>query len=248
MVVYQCHCFLLTACLIITSGFQNKLPLRLNGYHANFAFNTPIIVKLSSSAVIDSINDQQDYKPSLRNDIAKHTTGGWFPIGAPSTFDEVLPFNIEIAGQQLVVWKNPINKNTPTNGWNVMTDLCPHRLAPLSKGRVDTETGCIECPYHGWQFANNGTCTSIPQLEPEVESKLQLPTTAAHSLPVYMTEDLLWAFVPLPKETDPNIPHYFPNLPDDDFPELNLPSFMTVIRDVPYSFDFLVENFMDVGK
>ena len=26
-------------------------------------------------------------------------------------------------------------------------DLCPHRLAPLSQGRVDPLTGCIECPY-----------------------------------------------------------------------------------------------------
>jgi phenylpropionate dioxygenase-like ring-hydroxylating dioxygenase large terminal subunit len=48
-----------------------------------------------------------------------------------------------------------------------MLDECPHRLAPLSQGRVDRTTNCIECPCHGWQFHANGTLVNIPQLEPE---------------------------------------------------------------------------------
>ena len=46
---------------------------------------------------------------------------------------------------------------------------CPHRLAPLSEGRLATDpaTGAarVECSYHGWQFAGCGRCTSLPQLE-----------------------------------------------------------------------------------
>ena len=194
-------------------------------------------------------NDLDSYKLKLKNEInTKFTTGGWFAIGPPSIFDTVLPFDIKVAGQNLVVWKNPIDSNTPTNGWSVMTDICPHRLAPLSKGRVDTNTGCIECPYHGWQFASNGTCTSIPQLESDLQSKLNLPSAASQSLPVYMTTDMLWAFVPLPTNDLPVTPHYYPDFPDEHFPELNLPSITCNMRDLPYSFDFLVENFMDVGK
>eukprot|EP00966_Prymnesium_polylepis_P267498 6179543-Prymnesium_polylepis.1 len=45
-----------------------------------------------------------------------------------------------------------------------MSDACPHRLAPLSEGRVDAE-GRIECPYHGWTFSESGECTKIPQLK-----------------------------------------------------------------------------------
>jgi phenylpropionate dioxygenase-like ring-hydroxylating dioxygenase large terminal subunit len=168
--------------------------------------------------------------------------------GAPSTFETVLPFDIRIAGHDLVVWQSPIDINTPTQGWSVMQDICPHRLAPLSKGRVDAKSGCIECPYHGWQFATNGTCTNIPQLESDLQSKLSLPSTASHSLPVYLTEDMLWAFVSLPVKDPPGTPHYYPILPDDEFSALNLPTISTVTRDLPYSFDFLVENFMDVGK
>lgn len=41
-----------------------------------------------------------------------------------------------------------------------LDDLCPHRLAELSNGRV--VSGDIECPYHGWRFDGQGRCTSVP--------------------------------------------------------------------------------------
>jgi len=44
----------------------------------------------------------------------------------------------------------------------VLEDLCPHRLAPLSAGRV--VDGSLECAYHGWRFDSTGACISIPSL------------------------------------------------------------------------------------
>jgi phenylpropionate dioxygenase-like ring-hydroxylating dioxygenase large terminal subunit len=45
----------------------------------------------------------------------------------------------------------------------VLPDICPHRAAPLSKGRV--AGGVIECPYHGWTFdLFDGRCHSAPAL------------------------------------------------------------------------------------
>ena len=50
-----------------------------------------------------------------------------------------------------------------------LADQCPHRLAPLSDGRLatDPETGAkrLECSYHGWQFGGCGRCTKLPQLD-----------------------------------------------------------------------------------
>lgn len=46
-------------------------------------------------------------------------------------------------------------------------DVCPHRAAPLSAGRLVPEAGggeAIECPYHGWRFRTDGTCSAIPSL------------------------------------------------------------------------------------
>ena len=36
-----------------------------------------------------------------------------------------------------------------------LLDRCPHRLAPLSAGRV-REDGRLACPYHGWSFDGEG--------------------------------------------------------------------------------------------
>jgi vanillate O-demethylase monooxygenase subunit len=41
-------------------------------------------------------------------------------------------------------------------------DRCPHRLAPLTAGRVVGST--LQCGYHGWCFDADGGCTEIPSL------------------------------------------------------------------------------------
>jgi len=44
-----------------------------------------------------------------------------------------------------------------------LRDVCPHRAAPLSAGRLVGET--VECPYHGWRFGlRDGVCAAIPSL------------------------------------------------------------------------------------
>ena len=46
-------------------------------------------------------------------------------------------------------------------------DICPHRAAPLSAGRMvkdDTGAQAVECPYHGWTFRTDGVCSKIPSL------------------------------------------------------------------------------------
>lgn len=58
------------------------------------------------------------------------------------------PVAIEIMNRQFVVWHKNTDKekkNSKANQqWAVQLDECPHRLAPLSQGRVDQEDGCIE--------------------------------------------------------------------------------------------------------
>lgn len=41
-----------------------------------------------------------------------------------------------------------------------LDDRCPHRFAPLSRGRV--VDGSIECPYHGLRFGSSGACVLNP--------------------------------------------------------------------------------------
>jgi phenylpropionate dioxygenase-like ring-hydroxylating dioxygenase large terminal subunit len=53
-----------------------------------------------------------------------------------------------------------------------LRDICPHRAAPLSAGRMiagpgGTET--VECPYHGWRFRTDGVCAAIPSMVDDQE-------------------------------------------------------------------------------
>ena len=104
---------------------------------------------------------QKDVVKSTKQSIEKAVNKGtWMPIGDVKAMDVTsIPISIEVAGFSLVVWQNPLSLE-----WSVMHDVCPHRQAPLSEGRVDAVSGCIECPYHGWQFETDGACARIPQM------------------------------------------------------------------------------------
>lgn len=57
-------------------------------------------------------------------------------------------------GQDLVMWR------THDGQLSVMLDQCPHRGAALSGGKI--VDGCIECPFHGFQFDAGGQGQFIP--------------------------------------------------------------------------------------
>lgn len=67
-------------------------------------------------------------------------------------------------------------------------DRCPHRLAPLSIGRVVGDR--LECGYHGWRFDADGLCTEIPALGPGAT----IPPRACLERPFAVTEryGLVW--------------------------------------------------------
>jgi phenylpropionate dioxygenase-like ring-hydroxylating dioxygenase large terminal subunit len=48
-----------------------------------------------------------------------------------------------------------------------LRDVCPHRAAPLSSGRLCEIGGeaAVECPYHAWAFrVSDGKCAAVPAL------------------------------------------------------------------------------------
>jgi len=160
-------------------------------------------------------------------------------VASAAGMDHNLPNQIEIAGEKYVVWKTPasFDSKDKTGSWNVMKDVCSHRYAPLSQGRIDKLSGCIECPYHGWQFDKKGACTKIPQ----VDSGKSIPSAAdVTSFPVKVMGDIIFSFLPLPGK----YANYFSISPEEAFPMISkLAPFY--VRELPYSFDFLLENFMD---
>ncbi len=73
--------------------------------------------------------------------------------------DEVTqaPFSRTICDRQIVLYR------TASNDVAALTDRCPHRKAPLSKGMVRGDD--IECPFHGMLFSPSGACIDIPSQE-----------------------------------------------------------------------------------
>lgn len=81
----------------------------------------------------------------------------WYPVMPICDLDKSRPLGKKILGIDVVIWWD---KNE--NEWKVMDDSCPHRLAPLSEGRID-QWGRLQCVYHGWCFGGSGDCKFIPQ-------------------------------------------------------------------------------------
>lgn len=77
----------------------------------------------------------------------------WWPL---ATYNEVSnkPIRVTALQQEFVLYRLPNGKA------QVLSDLCVHRGGALSDGWL--EGNCIVCPYHGWQFTDDGACVKIP--------------------------------------------------------------------------------------
>jgi phenylpropionate dioxygenase-like ring-hydroxylating dioxygenase large terminal subunit len=83
-----------------------------------------------------------------------------------------------------------------------LKDICPHRAAPLSAGRIledpangrAAEGASVECPYHGWRFRTaDGVCAAIPSL---VEGQdLEVSRIKVRRYPLHESDGLVWIYV-----------------------------------------------------
>jgi phenylpropionate dioxygenase-like ring-hydroxylating dioxygenase large terminal subunit len=81
----------------------------------------------------------------------------WYAVAYLRDLDPRRPTAFTLLGDDLVLWFDRGGQR-----WRAFADVCPHRLVPLSQGRLNAE-GQLECPYHGWCFDGDGRCTAIPQ-------------------------------------------------------------------------------------
>jgi len=73
-----------------------------------------------------------------------------------------------------------------------LRDICPHRGVPLSAGTICADQ-TVECAYHGWRFAPDGTCRAIPSL---VDGQNLDPSRIrVRSYSLREQDGLLWIFM-----------------------------------------------------
>ncbi len=78
----------------------------------------------------------------------------WYVVGWR---DRVQPGELvkaTVLNQSLVLYRGSDHRLT------AMADRCPHRLAPLSLGRVEGDA--LRCMYHGIKFGCDGRCIEVP--------------------------------------------------------------------------------------
>jgi phenylpropionate dioxygenase-like ring-hydroxylating dioxygenase large terminal subunit len=78
-----------------------------------------------------------------------------------------------------------------------LRDICPHRAAPLSAGRLKADASgaeVVECPYHGWTFrARDGVCTRVPSMVDGQD--FEAGRVRVRSYPVQESQGLVWIFM-----------------------------------------------------
>jgi phenylpropionate dioxygenase-like ring-hydroxylating dioxygenase large terminal subunit len=229
---------ILSCCSMVADGFDcSRVRIRASGSNRNI----PSVVSMRTRTRLFQVAPSSTSLPEIsdkdNDDDMEHKSqqmGAWVPVGSLSCLKGLDPLEIEIMGHKFAVWKSA------KSVWSVLANECPHRMAPLSLGRVDPLTDCLECPYHGWQFDGGGTLQRIPQLE--ATAPLQAESRSVQSFPVHTTGDLLWAFLPTSFHGE-SYPKSL--LPEDYYQGLGKfvdqgASFYT--QDLPFSYDFLIEK------
>lgn len=158
----------------------------------------------------------------------------WYPVYYLKDLDKTKLSRFTLLGTDLVIWWD-----TSEQSWRAFEDKCPHRLAPLSQGRIN-EAGLLECPYHGWTFSGTGQCDRIPQ-QVEGANAAASKRACVASLPTIECQGLLFVY---PGEPE-NAAHTRVPLVD---PLLESPDewiCLNTFRDLPYDALTLLENTLD---
>lgn len=93
---------------------------------------------------------------SNRNAMKMMIDHNWYVIGESNTFCTSAPKKVIVNGTPLTVWRDKHDR------YSAIYDVCPHRGASLSKGRIDLSTNCIVCPYHTFKYNTNGRLVQTP--------------------------------------------------------------------------------------
>lgn len=119
----------------------------------------------------------------------------WTPVTLSRRLKANRPLGVEVAGEKVVFFRGK------DGAVNALLDRCPHRGVQLSLGQV--KDGCIECPFHAWQFDGEGNVCHVP-LNPDAKRERLFAT----SVPARDVGGLLWIYTAPVKAapSEPDVP------------------------------------------
>lgn len=131
-----------------------------------------------------------------------------------------------ILNRPLVLFRQPGGEVT------ALDDRCPHRAAPLSKGRLVGER--IICGYHGLEFDASGICVRNPHPSGKIP-----PAARVRSYPVIERHSGVWVWLG-ERAADRSLIPDFSKL-DDTGPNVTRREHMVMAA----SYDLIVDNLLD---
>eukprot|EP00177_Eucheuma_denticulatum_P004424 GFKZ01008032.1.p1 GENE.GFKZ01008032.1~~GFKZ01008032.1.p1 ORF type:complete len:579 (-),score=38.05 GFKZ01008032.1:193-1824(-) len=167
----------------------------------------------------------------------------WYPVVWEADLPPDRPHPFTLFNKHYVIFRDPL-----TDLYVAMDDVCPHRAAPLSEGRLFTQTSAdgekqtiLECGYHGWRFNCQGRCVDIPV----VDAARRIPSAANISgiYPTAVRIGLVFVWLGERMLADEEKIPIFPQLLET--PEEDLTLFRNVRREFPIDFTTVVENVAD---
>jgi vanillate O-demethylase monooxygenase subunit len=151
----------------------------------------------------------------------------WYVAGWAS---EVVPGGLlarTLLGTPVVIWR------ADSGAVHAFEDLCCHRGAPLSRGRLEGDS--LRCMYHGLRFGSDGRCVEAPGQD-------RIPPAArVRSYPVAEKHTFLWIWMGDPEVADPAL------IPD--MPWMQSPQWAHIEGYTHYAANylFLCDNLLDLA-
>lgn len=97
-----------------------------------------------------------DKKPLIEERINTGLRGQWYPVAKSVEIKNTRPYSAKVLGEKLVLWRDEAGT------LKCLEDVCPHRGAPLSYGKI--HEGNISCRYHGLVADGAGVIVRIPAM------------------------------------------------------------------------------------
>ncbi|KAL7227066.1 hypothetical protein ACSBR1_022018 [Camellia fascicularis] len=195
----------------------------LSSIHKNKAEFRLFTATSSSSTVSTELADPPEEVEIDSQGEKFHWYAQWYPVMPVCDLDKRVPHAKKVMGLDVVVWWD---RNE--SAWKVFDDMCPHRLAPLSEGRID-QWGRLQCVYHGC-FLHMWSILIFRQ-------NVQVHTFKKACIAAYpstVQNDIVWFW---PK-SDPQYKDILTKNKPPYIPELDDPSYTKFMgnREIPYGY------------
>ncbi|KAJ7540149.1 hypothetical protein O6H91_10G002600 [Diphasiastrum complanatum] len=152
-----------------------------------------------------------------------HLKNFWYPVAFSKSINTETALAFESFEEKWVIFRGKDGKA------GCIRDACAHRACPLSLGKV--MDGCIQCPYHGWEYSTTGICEKMP-------STRQI-NASVRSIPCIEKDGLVWIW------------------PGNKIPEATLPAALSppegytihaeIVLELSVEHSLLMENLLDLA-